>query len=81
MIRISIPKVVPILFGEILPHFYVRNIFLAQKLTKLEQFRENLSKFQKEIAQTVNNKFLTIMWPTLDPFTHKIQSICLLITK
>ena len=24
--------------GEILPHFYVKNTFLAQKLTKLEHF-------------------------------------------
>ena len=26
--------------GEILPHFYVKNTFLAQKLTKLEHFKE-----------------------------------------
>ena len=28
------------IFGEILPHFYVNNTFLAQKLTKLEHFKE-----------------------------------------
>ena len=28
--------------GEIIPHFYVKNTFLAQKLTKLEQFIENI---------------------------------------
>ena len=26
--------------GQILPHFYVKNTFLAQKLTKLEHFKE-----------------------------------------
>ena len=26
---------------EILPHLYVKNVFLAQKLTKLEDFEEN----------------------------------------
>ena len=62
------------LSGEVLHNFYVMNIFLAQKLTKLEQFKENLSKFQKEIAQTLNNKFLNILWSILDPFTYKILS-------
>ena len=38
------------LSSVILPHFYVNNVFLAQKLTKLEQFKENLSNFQKEIT-------------------------------
>ena len=40
--------------GEILPHFYVKNTFLAQKLKKLEHFKEipemslkNLSKYKK----------------------------------
>ena len=56
------------LSGEILPHFYVKNIFLAQKLTKLEQFIENLSTFQKEIAKNLKNKFLNIIWSILDPF-------------
>ena len=28
--------------GEILPHFYVKNISVAQKLRKLEHFKENL---------------------------------------
>ena len=69
------------LSGEILPHFYVKNIFLAQKLTKLEQFKENLSKFQEEITQTLNNKFLNILWSILDPFTYKIQSTCSLISQ
>ena len=26
--------------GDILPHFYVKNTFLAQKQTKLEHFKE-----------------------------------------
>ena len=67
--------------GEILPHIYVKNIFLDQKLTKLEQFKENLSNFQKEIAQTFNKKLLYGLWSILDPFTYRIQSTCLLISK
>ena len=31
--------------GEILTHFYVKNTFLAQKLTKLEHFEEILDNF------------------------------------
>ena len=31
--------------GEILPHFYVNNTFLAQKLTKLEHFKEIAENF------------------------------------
>ena len=44
--------------GEILPHFYVKNTFLPQKLTKLEHFKEihenfveNLSKYKKSNLQ------------------------------
>ena len=33
------------IFGQILPHFYVKNTFLAQKLTKLEQFKEITENF------------------------------------
>ena len=32
-------------FGKILPHFYVKNIFLAQKLAKLQHFKENRLQF------------------------------------
>ena len=53
---------------EILPHLYVKNVFLAQKLTKLEQFKENLSKFDKEIAQHLNRKFRKYSLVNTQPF-------------
>ena len=64
------------LSSKILPHFYVNNILLPQKLTKLEQFIENHSKFQKEINQNLNKTFLIILWSILDPFTYTLQSTC-----
>ena len=39
------------LSSKMLPHFYVKDIFLAQKLQKLEEFKENLSKFQKKLLK------------------------------
>ena len=35
--------------GEILPHFYVKNTFLAQKLTKLEHFKEIPENFVENL--------------------------------
>ena len=70
-------EMVPSLSGEILSHFYTNNNLLAQKLTKLEQFKENLLKFQKEIAQHLNNICLSIH----DHFTYTKQCISLLISK
>ena len=46
------------LSSKILSNFYVKNIFLAQKLTKLEQFKENLSKFQHEIVFYLNGQLV-----------------------
>ena len=39
--------------GEILPHFYEKNTFLAQKLTMLEHFKENLSHDRMKISQSI----------------------------
>ena len=39
---------------EFLTYLKKKNIFLAQKLTKLEHFKENLSNFQWKISQTQN---------------------------
>ena len=51
--------------GEILPHFYVKKTFIAQKLTKLEHFKEipenfveNLSKYKKSNLQMFVGHYL-----------------------
>ena len=46
--------------GEILPHFYVKNTFLAQKMTKLEYF--------EEIPENVIEKSLNIQKSNLQMF-------------
>ena len=38
---------------SILLHLYIKNIVLAQKLTKLQHFKENSSHFQKESSQNL----------------------------
>ena len=46
--------------GEILPHFYVKNIFLPQKLTKLQHFKENPSKYHYKISQNEKIQIINV---------------------
>ena len=46
--------------GEILSHFNVKNIFLAQKLTKLQYFKENPSKNCYKISQNEQIKIKNV---------------------
>ena len=46
--------------GENLPHFYVKNTFLAQKLTKLEHFKEILENVIETSFKIQKNKSTTI---------------------
>ena len=48
--------------GEILPHFHVKNIFLAQKLTKLQHFKENPSKEHNEISENEKIQIIIVKW-------------------
>ena len=48
--------------GEILPHFYVKNNFLAQKLTKLEHFKEifeNVIEIYLKIQKIKSTNFVS----------------------
>ena len=40
--------------GEILPHFDIKSIYVAQKLTELDQFKGNLSKLLHKSMSTLN---------------------------
>ena len=48
--RISLTNTAPV-SGEIRPHFHVKNIFLAQKLTKWHHFKEIYEQKYKEIFE------------------------------
>ena len=52
--------------GEILPHLYVKNIFLAQKLTKWHLFKEiyaqNIRKFDGKKTLIFHNFFLCLYY-------------------
>ena len=43
------------IYGEILPHFCVKNTFLAQKLTKLEHFKEIPENFIEKFSKYKNS--------------------------
>ena len=52
--------------GEILPHFYVKKTFIAQKLTKLEHF--------KEIPENIIKKSLKVRKSNLQMFVgHSLR--------
>ena len=47
---------------EILPHFYVKNIFLAQKLTKLEHFKEIPENLIEKSIKVKKKRSTTVCW-------------------
>ena len=50
------------IYGEILPHFYVKNNFLAQKLIKLELFKEILENVIEKSLKIQKFKSTNICW-------------------
>ena len=62
-------------FGKILPHFYVNYIFLAQKLTKLHNFRENPSKNHQKISQNEKIQIRNVPWSWWPTFQQQKQGM------
>ena len=56
--------------GEILPHFYVRNTFLAQKLPKLEHIKEIPENL---IEKSLKIKSTNVCWSFFETFCHVIH--------
>ena len=50
--------------GEILPCFYVKNTFLAQKLTKLEHFKEIPESWSLVWPESKTKRFVYIQGKT-----------------
>ena len=63
--RISTLIMVPINFWRNSDLFKKKNIFLAQKLIKLEHFKENLWKYSKEISQIQNINLWNVFGATM----------------
>ena len=63
--RISTLIMVPINFWRNSDLFKKKNIFLAQKLTILELFKENLWNFSKKISQTQNINLWNVLGATM----------------
>ena len=65
---------VPINFWRNSDLFKKKNIFLAQKLTILELFKENLWKFSKKISQTQNKNLWNLFGATLMILSIKLNN-------
>ena len=72
--RISTLIMVPINFWRNSDLFKKKNIFLAQKLTILELFKENLWKFSKKISQTQNKNLWNLFGATLMILSIKLNN-------
>ena len=59
--------------GEILPHFYVKNTFLAQKLTKLEHFKEITENFIEKSLKIQKIISTNVCWSFFETFCHVKQ--------
>ena len=59
--------------GEILPHFYEKNTFLPQKLTKLEHFKEIHEHFIEKSLKIQKVKSTNVCWSFFQTFCHLIQ--------
>ena len=58
---------------EILPHFYVKNTFLAQKLTKLKHFKEIPVNVIEKSLKIQKIKSTNVCWSFLETFGHVKQ--------
>ena len=56
--------------GEILPQFNVKNNFLAQKLTKIEHFKEILENVIEKSLKIQKIKYTNICWSFIETFCH-----------
>ena len=72
--RISTLIMVPINFWRNSDLFKKKNVFLAQKLTKLEHFKENLSNFSKKISQIQNINLWNVFGATMINFGIKLNN-------
>ena len=59
--------------SEILPHFDVKNAFLAQKLRKLEHFKEIAEHFIEKSLKNSQNQIYKYCWSFFDTFCHVKQ--------
>ena len=57
----------------ILPHFYVKNTFLAQKLTKLEHSKEIPEKVIEKSLKILKIKSTNVCWSFFETFCHVKQ--------
>ena len=71
--RISTLIMVPINFWRNSDLFKKKIVFLAQKLTKLDHFKENLSSFSKKISE-IQNINLWIVGVTMITFATKLNN-------
>ena len=55
--------------GEILPHFDAKNTFLAQKLIKLEHFKE----IPEKLIEKQKIKSTNVCWSFFETFCHVRQ--------
>ena len=59
--------------SEILPHFYVKNICLAQKLTKLEHYKEIRENLIEKSLKIQKFKSTNVCWSFFDTFYYVKQ--------
>ena len=56
-------------------HFYQKNIFPFQKLTKLHHFRENPSKNNQKISQNKKIQIINVPWSWCPTFQQQKQGL------